>query len=201
MILKPPIVTNNQFDGDLMDSSSSGRVVAVSLSPAHTFRKENRSVIHVVKGLGIEGDAHSGETVKHRSHVARDPTRPNLRQVHLIHQELHDELKSKGFEVGPGILGENILCRGLDLLSLPRNTVLRIGDEVQVLVTGLRNPCKQLEDDQTGLLSAVLGRDAEGRLIRKSGIMGVVLNGGPVRPDDVIKVVQPPEPHEKLEPV
>jgi MOSC domain-containing protein YiiM len=141
-----------------------------------------------------------GKSVRHRSRVRADPTQPNLRQVHLIQQELLDELAARGFDVGPGVLGENITC-GLDLLALPANTILRIGGEAEVHVTGLRNPCKQLDDYQKGLLSAVLDRDASGQLIRKAGIMGVVRHGGLVRPNDRIEAENPAGSHRRLEPV
>lgn len=176
-----------------------GIVVAVSRSAAHTFSKPTEALIRLVKGLGVEGDAHMGETVKHRSRVAADPTAPNLRQVHLIHAELHEELNAAGFDVGSGDMGENIATRGLDLLGLPRGTRLHIGEAAVVEVTGLRNPCVQLDDFQKGLMRAALGRDEEGNLIRKAGIMGIVVASGEVRPGDAIRAVPPPGPHQKLE--
>ncbi|WP_280218692.1 MOSC domain-containing protein, partial [Nocardia neocaledoniensis] len=176
----------------------SGKVIAVSSSGEHTFTKERRDVIRLLAGLGVEGDAHAGETVKHRSRVAQDPTQPNLRQVHLMPRELFDELAGEGFDVAPGQLGENITTTGLDLLGLSAGTLLRIGPEAVVEVTGLRNPCLQIDLFRSGLLSQVAYRDEEGRVIRKAGIMGVVVAGGPVRPDDAITVERrrrrPPPP-------
>ena len=160
-------------------------------SATHTFSKPPRGSIRLVAGLGVEGDAHMGETVKHRSRVKADPTQPNLRQVHLIHAELHDELRAKGFEVKPGDMGENVTTRGIDLLGLPTGALLRLGAEAVVRVTGLRNPCAQLDNFQDGLMQAVLDRDAEGNLVRKAGIMGVVVTGGEVRPGDAITVELP----------
>jgi MOSC domain-containing protein YiiM len=174
-------------------------IVAVSASGAHRFSKEGRSSIRLVAGLGIAGDAHAGVTVKHRSRVAKDPTQPNLRQVHLIHAELFEELAATGFSVNPGDLGENVTTRGLNLLTLPTGTRLRLGAHAVVEVTGLRNPCAQIEAFQAGLLAAVIGRDAEGRLVRKAGIMGVVLDGGEVRAGDAIEAILPPLPHLALE--
>lgn len=176
-------------------------VVAVSRSPGHRFSKRNELWIRLVAGLGVEGDAHAGETVKHRSRVARDPTQPNLRQVHLIHAELHDELAAAGFSVGAGDMGENVTTRGIDLLALPVGTVVRLGESAVVTITGLRNPCSQLDRFQPGLMSAVLDRDADGNLVRKAGIMGVVTAGGDVRPGDAIRVELPPGPHQPLAPV
>jgi MOSC domain-containing protein YiiM len=176
-----------------------GVVTAVSLSATHTFSKEDQQTIWLLAGLGVEGDAHQGETVKHRSRVARDPTQPNLRQVHLIHAELHDELQTTGFDVSAGQMGENITTRGIDLLGLPTGTRLYIGETAVVEVTGLRNPCAQLDNFQSGLMNAVLDRDAEGNLVRKAGIMGIVLAGGEVRPGDSIRIELPPEPHQPLE--
>jgi hypothetical protein len=150
-------------------------VLAVARSPAHGFSKPVEPRIRLLAGLGVEGDAHLGVTVKHRSRVRRDPTQPNLRQLHLIHSELLEELAAFGFRVAPGQLGENVLTRGLDLLALPRGTRLRLGAQALVEVTGLRNPCHQLDDFQPGLMAATLGRDAEGRLVRKAGVMAVVL--------------------------
>lgn len=176
-----------------------GEVVAVSSSPSHAFTKTNRDSIRLLAGLGVEGDAHLGATVKHRSRVAMDPTQPNLRQVHLIHAELFDELAAAGFAVRPGQMGENITTRGLDLLGLPVATRLLLGDTAVVEVTGLRNPCGQLNGIQPGLMEALIARDEEGGLVRKAGIMGVVLEGGVVRPGDLIEVRLPPEPRQKLD--
>ncbi|MFK7695935.1 MOSC domain-containing protein [Paenibacillus sp. HJGM_3] len=176
-----------------------GVVTAVSRNGEHTFSKQNRSGIRLLAGFGVEGDAHAGITVQHRSRVAQDPTQPNLRQVHLMHAELHEELGAKGFQVEAGQLGENITTRGLDLLGLPTGTKLNIGDTAVIEVTGLRNPCAQIDKFQPGLQAAVLDRDAQGELIRKAGIMAVVLEGGDVRPGDPIRAELPPEPHRKLE--
>jgi MOSC domain-containing protein YiiM len=178
-----------------------GTVAAVSRSGAHTFGKANHDAIRLLAGLGVEGDAHLGVTVKHRSRVARDPTQPNLRQVHLIHGELHDELAAAGFAVSPGEMGENVTTRGIDLLALPVGARLHLGDAAVVEVTGLRNPCVQLDRFQPGLMAAVLGHDEHGGLVRKAGIMGVVLAGGEVRPGDPVHVELPPEPRRPLEPV
>ncbi len=171
--------------------TAAGTVVAVHLSATHTFSKPSRPSILLVEGLGVEGDAHLGETVRHRSRVKADPTQPNLRQVHLIHSELHDELRARGFDVKPGDMGENVTTRGIDLLALPTGALLRLGEEAVVRVTGLRNPCAQLDTFQPGLMQAVLDRDAEGNLVRKAGIMGVVVSGGYVRAGDAIVVELP----------
>ena len=177
------------------------RVESVNASPKHTLRKPGHLSIRLVEGFGVEGDAHAGTTVKHRSRVRRDATKPNLRQVHLIHAELHDELAERGFAVGAGEMGENVTTRGVDLLRLPTGTRLRLGDEAVVEVTGLRNPCIQLEKVQTGLMAAVLDRDAEGNLVRKAGVMAVVVAGGEVRPGDRVEVELPAPPHQPLAPV
>jgi MOSC domain-containing protein YiiM len=182
-------------------SERGGVVAAVSRSPGHGFSKENQPAIRLVVGLGIDGDAHAGTTVKHRSRVAKDPTQPNLRQVHLIHAELHEELHEKGFSVGPGEMGENVTTRGIDLLALPTGARLHLGQSALVEVTGLRNPCVQLDRFRKGLMKAVLGRDPNGAIVRKAGIMAVVLGTGDVRPGDPIRVEMPPEPHRPLEPV
>jgi MOSC domain-containing protein YiiM len=179
----------------------SGTIVAVSRSPGHTLSKPNEGSVRLLTGLGVEGDAHMGKTVKHRSRVAKDPTVPNLRQVHLIHAELHDELEAAGFRLAPGVMGENVTTRGVDLLGLPAGTRLHLGKAAVVEVTGLRNPCAQLNKIQPGLMAATLDRDAEGNLIRKAGIMAVVLAEGEVKPGDAIAVELPPQPHRALEPV
>jgi MOSC domain-containing protein YiiM len=171
-----------------------GVVVAVSRSARHSLIKANEDTIRLVAGLGVDGDAHSGATVKHRSLVARDPTQPNLRQVHLIHAELHDELERAGLAVSPGQMGENVTTQGVDLLGLPTGTRLHLGSSAVVEVTGLRNPCAQLDRIQPGLMAATLGRDEHGNLVRKAGIMAVVLTDGEVRPGDEIAVELPPEP-------
>jgi MOSC domain-containing protein YiiM len=173
----------------------------VSRSAAHTMAKRNEDGIRLLAGLGVEGDAHLGETVQHHSRVARDPTAPNLRQVHLIHEELHDELRAAGLPVSAGEMGENVLTRGVDLLGLPAGARLRLGDEAVVEVTGLRNPCVQLDGVQPGLMAATLARDEQGRLVRKAGVMGIVLAGGVIRAGDPIRVELPPGEHRPLEPV
>ena len=177
----------------------SGVVEAVSRSPTHTLTKPNEDSIRLLTGLGVDGDAHSGAKVKHRSRVRRDPSEPNLRQVHLIHAELHDELRAAGFEVDAGRMGENVTTRGLDLLALPAGARLRLGDSAVVEVTGLRDPCAQLDGIQPGLMAATLDRDERGELIRKAGVMAVVVAGGEVRPGDPITVELPPEPQRALE--
>jgi hypothetical protein len=177
----------------------SGVVTGVSRSATHTFSKPNRESIRLLAGLGVEGDAHLGATVKHRSRLLLGRSQPNLRQVHLIHAELFDELAVQGFAVTAGDMGENVTTRGIDLLALPVGTRLHLGAEAVVEITGLRNPCAQLDRFQPGLMAAVLGRDAQGNLIRKSGIMGIVLTGGEVRPGDPIGVELPPAPHRSLD--
>ncbi|WP_035844663.1 MOSC domain-containing protein [Kitasatospora azatica] len=176
-----------------------GAVTAVSSNGEYSFSKPNRAFITLLAGLGVAGDVHAGVTVKHRSRVAQDPTQPNLRQVHLIHQELFAEVGEAGFEVRPGELGENITTSGIDLLGLPVGTLLRIGDEAVVEVTGLRNPCLQIDNFQDGLLKRVVGRDEVGNIVRKAGIMSVVRVGGVVRPGDTITAELPRPPHRPLE--
>lgn len=176
-------------------------VEAVHASAGHTMSKATQDAIRLVAGVGVEGDAHAGATVKHRSRVKRDPAQLNLRQVHLIHAELHDELRAAGFRVAAGEMGENVTTRGIDLLALPAGTRIRLGSQALVALTGLRNPCEQLEGIQRGLMAAVLERDAEGNLIRKAGVMAVVVAGGDVRPGDAIVVSLPALPHVSLQPV
>lgn len=178
-----------------------GEVVAVARDHAHRFSKPLAASIRLVAGLGVEGDAHLGVTVQHRSRVAKDPSVPNLRQVHLLHAELLDELAGKGFDVPSGAIGENVLTRGVDLLGLSAGTRLRLGVEAVVELTGLRNPCAQLDRYQPGLMKATLDRAADGSLIRKAGVMAVVVTGGEVRPGDAVAVVEVPAEHRALEPV
>ncbi len=177
------------------------RVLAVHRSASHSFSKFADDAIELVAGLGVRGDAHAGETVRHRSRVARDPGQPNLRQVHLLHAELFDELMARDFAVWPGDLGENITTSGIALLDLPTGTRLRLGAGAVVELTGLRNPCIQLDRFQPGLMAAVLGRDVQGRLQRKAGVMAIVVAAGEVRADDAIAIELPALPHAPLEPV
>lgn len=174
-------------------------VLSVNLSSTHTFSKVPVPEIKLIQGEGVEGDAHRGVMVKHRSRVRVNPTQPNLRQVHLIHFELIEALRAKGFRVEPASMGENITTLGIDLLALPKGTLLHLGDKGVLEVTGLRNPCAQLDDFQSGLLSAVLDRDEQGNLIRKAGIMSIVKQGGTVKPHDPIRITYPAPPHQKLE--
>lgn len=176
-----------------------GTVAAVSSNSTYSFTKPNRDGIMLIAGLGVEGDVHAGVTVKHRGRMLRDPSQPNLRQVHLIHEELFEEVRGAGFEVVAGQLGENVTTRGIDLLGLPQGTRLRLGDEAVVEVTGLRNPCAQIDGFQKGLLKQVVGRDGDGSAQFKAGIMSVVLVGGLVRPGDALEVELPDGPHLPLE--
>lgn len=176
-------------------------VVAVACARRHHFTKPVTESVTLLAGLGVEGDAHCGTTVRHRSRVRRDPTQPNLRQVHLVAEELLDELRANGFEVYPGAIGENVTTTGVDLLALPTGAVLRLGASASVRITGLRNPCLQLDKFQKGLMKAVLGRASDGSLIRRAGVMGVVLTGGVVRPGDPVAVELPEGEHVPLAPV
>ena len=178
-----------------------GIVIAVSRAPTHHFSKPNALSIRLVAGLGVEGDAHAGATVKHRSRVARDPTQPNLRQVHLIHSELHEELAPQGFVIHPGDMGENVTTRGLDLLALPAGARLHLGRDAVVELTGLRNPCVQLNGFKDGLMYACITKNADGSLTRKAGVMSIVVAGGDVHPGDEIRIELPAAPHKALEPV
>jgi MOSC domain-containing protein YiiM len=173
-------------------------VTSVSRAPRHVFSKPVQEAIRLLAGLGVEGDAHMGATVKHRWVARQTPSAQNLCQVHLIHAELHDTLRAQGFAVGPGVMGENVTTRDIDLLALPRGTRLHLGASAVVEVTGLREPCKQLNACRPGLMEAVLERRADGALIRKCGVMSIVIEGGEVRPGDPIRVVLPPQPHEAL---
>ncbi len=182
-----------------MSNRTRAQVVSVSRSAEHSFSKTPASSILLRKGRGIEGDAHAGTTVQHLSRVRADPTQPNLRQVHLIHTELFDELEADGFDVTPGDLGENITTRGIDLLGLPEGTILRIGPSAVIEVTGLRNPCLQIDRFRSGLLKAVLPRDNTGNIVRKAGVMGIVLHDGEITVEDEIHIELPAEPHRPLE--
>ena len=174
-------------------------VTAVSRSAEHNFSKQNQPSITLIEGLGVQGDAHAGKTIKHLYLLKKDPSRPNLRQVHLIQTELFDELLEKGFTVKAGELGENINTRGINLLGLPTGTRLLIGNSVVIELTALRNPCVQIDHFQKGLLKAVIDRDEDGKVIHKTGVMGIVVAGGKVMPEDSIRVELPGEPHQPLE--
>lgn len=178
-----------------------GLVVAVARDGEHRFSKAPRPCIRLLAGRGVEGDAHCGVTVKHRSRVKRDPSQPNLRQVHLIHAELIDELRAGGFAVEAATLGENITTRGLALLGLPVGARLRIGPEAVVEITGLRNPCVQLDHYRPGLTQAVLETGPDGELVRKAGVMAVVVRGGEIEPGHLVRVELPAPPHRRLQPV
>jgi MOSC domain-containing protein YiiM len=179
-----------------------GRVIAVARDSRHRFVKRTCDAIRLVKGLGVGGDAHAGATVQHLSRLEKTPDAPNLRQVHLVHAELFAELAERGFTVVPGQLGENVTTEGLDLLALPRGARLRLGSKALVELTGLRNPCGQIDDNiGPGAMAATLDRAADGTLVRKAGVMAVVLEGGDVRPGDAIALEWQPAEHQPLEPV
>jgi MOSC domain-containing protein YiiM len=176
-----------------------GTITAISRNGTYSFSKPNRESITLLAGFGVEGDVHGGATVKHRFRMAKDPSQPNLRQVHLMHEELFEELRAAGFEVGAGELGENVTTRGVDLLGLPVGTLLHLGDEAVVEVTGLRNPCAQIDRFRKGLLKQVVGRSEDGRALFRSGIMSVVVRGGVVRAGDAVGVELPEGPHRALD--
>ncbi|HVB43151.1 MAG TPA: MOSC domain-containing protein [Streptosporangiaceae bacterium] len=176
-------------------------VIGLAADSEHRFSKMPRSAITLVRDLGVRGDAHAGLTVQHLSRIAKDPSQPNLRQVHLLASEFFDEARAHGYELAAGNLGENILTRGIDLLGLPRGAMLRLGRRAVVRVTGLRNPCRQIDDFRSGLLKIAVKRGEDGTVVRRAGIMAVVATGGNVRLGDVIEVILPPEPHDRLEPV
>ena len=182
-----------------MEKVKDGVVRSVSKCQSHRFHKDICEAILLLQVLGVEGDAHMGKTVKHLSRVAQDPNQPNLRQIHLIHSELFDELEKKGFQVTDGEMGENITTSGIDLLNLPTHTLLMIGESAVVKVTGLRNPCVQLDAFKEGLLQAVLDNDESGMLVRKAGIMGIIIEGGVVKKGDKITICLPEKPHLKLD--
>jgi MOSC domain-containing protein YiiM len=174
-------------------------VLSLHRSDRHGFSKETADRLELIAGVGVDGDAHAGPLVRHRSRVASDPTQPNLRQVHLIAAELFDTLAAAGHVVRPGDLGENVTTRGLDVHGLAVGSMLLVGDEALVAVTGLRNPCAQIERFQPGLLQHVAFRHAGGGWVRRAGIMGVVVRGGPVAVGDPIRVAAPPGPQRPLE--
>jgi hypothetical protein len=175
-------------------------IVAVSRDGQHRFSKPNVDAITLIEGIGVEGDAHSGTTVQHLSRVARDPSQANLRQVHLIHRELFDEVAANGYSVAPGDMGENVTTNGIDLLGLSQGTRLHLGDEAVIEITGLRNPCTQINGLASGLMKQTLGRDEQGNIIRKAGVMSIVLAGGVVKPGDSIRI-EAPAAHVPLAPV
>jgi MOSC domain-containing protein YiiM len=176
-------------------------VVGLASSPVHRFSKDPRASVRLLEGHGVEGDSHAGATVQHRSRKRRRPQDPNLRQVHLLQSELLAELSRRGHDVGPGDLGENVLTAGVDLLGLPVGTILRVGADAQLEVTGLRNPCVQIDRFSPGLLDEVVGRDEAGEVVRKAGVMAVVRRSGTVRVGDEVDVVLPPGAHRPLAPV
>jgi len=176
-------------------------VKAVSRSAEHTFSKPNEARITLLAGQGVEGDAHAGATVKHLSRILKFGNAPNLRQVHLIHEELFEELRAVGFALSPGQMGENVTTRGVDLLKLPKGARLHLGEEAVIEITGLRNPCRQLNKLQPGLMAATLARDVAGNVERKAGVMAIVLAGGEVKNGDPIRIELPEGPHQPLAPV
>ena len=182
------------------DRDLAGKVLTVSRSSEHGFAKALEPHITLLAGLGVEGDAHAGTTVQHLYRKRLDPRAPNLAQVHFLQSELFDELSAKGFAIEPGIMGENVLTAGLDLINLPTGTIFRIGPQAVVEISGIRHPCKQIDDSVAkGLTNALIDRDADGAVVRKAGIMGVVVTGGVVTPGDTIAVTLPAKPYRRLE--
>lgn len=186
---------------DAAAHSPAATVAALAASPAYGFSKQPCQQIELIANSGVAGDVHAGATVKHRSRMAANPGQPNLRQVHLIHAELLDQLNAEGFALSPGQLGENITTHGIDLLALPRGTVLAAGSGARLVVTGLRNPCGQIEAFRPGLLARLARKHSENSIERLAGIMAVVQRGGTIGKGDRIEVILPPLPHEALQPV
>ena len=181
---------------------SAAKVMAVSLAAQHGFAKQPQACIRLLAGEGVEGDAHRGTTVQHLYQVRRDPSKPNLCQVHLFAAEKLGELAAAGYPLGPGEIGENVLTCGVDLLALPRGTRVRLGAQAVVEITGLRTPCSQIDGYRTGLQKLLWGpRDAKGKRERRAGVMAVVVTGGEVLPGDPLVVELPLEPHQPLGPV
>lgn len=178
--------------------SETPMVLSLHKSATHSMEKFASDSLKLITDFGVEGDVHAGATVKHRSRLLTQKHKPNLRQVHLIGKELHDELAEKGFEVKPGQMGENILTKDIDLMALPEGSMLQIGEEVELVIQGIRNPCKQLNGIHKGLMKAVLDKDSEGNLIRKAGVMATVKKGGWIHRNDKIHVTYPPQPHKAL---
>jgi MOSC domain-containing protein YiiM len=177
-----------------------GTVVSVNSSPTGGIGKDPQPQITLVANHGVEGDFHAGANVRHRSRAASTPEAPNLRQVHLIHSELFDEVAALGIDVKPGQMGENITTRGLSILDLTVGTRLHVGESAVIEITGLRNPCKQLNDIDKRLLGEVARKLEDGTIMRKAGIMGIVLEGGVIRPGDAIRA-EVAEGAKRLEPV
>jgi MOSC domain-containing protein YiiM len=184
---------------DTVANGTPGVVMAVSSSTSHTFSKQRQRSVTLLRGFGVQGDAHAGQTIQHQSRLARNASAPNVRQVHLMTSEVQSELRDQGYDVAPGDLGENITTAGMPLLELPTGTLLRVGVRAVVEVTGLRNPCKQLDGRAPGLMAALLGRDNHGGLVRKAGVMSIVREGGVVNEGDPIVVEHPPLPHVPLQ--
>ena len=174
------------------------KVYSVHASSTHSIRKENRSYIHIIEGFGVEGDAHAGKKVKHRYLVRKDPERPNLRQVHFISYEIYEDLRQSGFNILEGEMGENITTVGIDLMNLPLDTIFRIGGDVELKITGMREPCHLLDEIQNGLMKATVSKNEEGHIIRKAGIMSVVIKGGIVQSGDPIEIIYPKRPWQKM---
>jgi MOSC domain-containing protein YiiM len=181
-----------------MTGADRASVVAVSKDGQHRFSKKPCEQITLLEGLGVQGDAHAGVTIQHLHRVAKDPTQANLRQVHLLPREFFNEALEEGYQLGPGDLGENVLTQGLDLVGLSQDTLLHIGQQAVVRVTGLRDPCVQIDRFRKGLLKVALGRDEDGQAVRKAGIMAVVATGGIIHPGDKIEVELPAPPHHAL---
>ena len=177
------------------------RVVSVSLSPKHSFSKTPAAEIRILADLGVEGDAHAGEQVQHLYRVRKNPNAPNLCQVHLISTEFLDELHTLGFPLQPGEIGENLAVRGINLLTLPVGALLRIGADVVLQITGLRDPCQKLNSLAPGLMKACIARGSDGSVVRKAGVMSLAVTSGTIRPGDPILIELPPGEPLKMGPV
>lgn len=196
--------SKNHFNYQIQDASASDHflanvphVIGVHVGSAHTFSKTSQDVIRLIENHGVEGDAHAGSCDQHLFHIRRFGEQPNLRQVHLIQAEFFDEVAEKEHVVRSGELGENITTRSVDLLNLPTGTRLQLGRDAIIELTGLRNPCHQIDQFQEGLLQHCKEATPNG-VVRKAGVMAIVLHGGDVKANDRIMVDLPAGPHRPL---
>jgi MOSC domain-containing protein YiiM len=173
----------------MISRAKSGSVLAVCFNPQPGLPKPQASRITLIEDWGVQGDYHAGKTIRHRYLARKDPTRPNNRQVLLVDTVIHKMVREKGIQLAPGDLGENILVEGIDLMALPVGTRLQVGSAILEL-TEIRDPCSQLDGVHPGLHRAVEIHTADG-IQSQAGMLGVIIRGGIVRPEDTVQVIRP----------
>jgi MOSC domain-containing protein YiiM len=177
----------------MMESSRhQGSVIAVCQKTEPGLPKFEAEAIQLIEDFGVSGDYHAGKLIRHRYWAAKDPTHPNHRQVLLVDTSIYADLASQGIALKPGMLGENVVVDGIQVMTLAVGARLQLGDALLEL-TEVRNPCYQLNEMHPDLLEAVKP-EVDGQPRRNAGMFARILTGGWVRPGNPVLVLSEQTP-------